>query len=289
MISIRVVVLSLAVCALLSTICAPVRAVEVHDEAVKIPKSTGLFGVTLTAYLYKPPGDGPFPLVVINHGKAPGNPAFQQDNKYYRQSLEFVKRGYVVILPVRQGFGTSGGQYVQGCGLDGLGRTRADDIAVAINYAKTLPYVDPAHIVVIGQSQGGITTAAFGVRNMPGVLGIVNLVGGERMTNCANWESSDLEAFRSYGAESTVPALFMYGDNDSFWGDGTLAHQFFEAYHAGNPNAKLIDFGVFPDGDSHRMFASKNGRGIWIPAVGDFFQSLGLNWDVKYQIDGAGE
>ena len=45
-------------------------------------KKPGVFGAELETTLFRPPGDGPFPLIVVNHGKASGNPRFQARSRY---------------------------------------------------------------------------------------------------------------------------------------------------------------------------------------------------------------
>ncbi|WP_408218999.1 hypothetical protein [Paraburkholderia dilworthii] len=35
----------------------------------------------------------------------------QQDDFFYLQAIEFVRRGYAVVVPTREGFGSSGGTY----------------------------------------------------------------------------------------------------------------------------------------------------------------------------------
>ncbi len=44
------------------------------EKVVMLPVVEGPDSVQLETTIYKPPGDGPFPLVVMNHGKALGNP-----------------------------------------------------------------------------------------------------------------------------------------------------------------------------------------------------------------------
>jgi len=130
-----------------------VRAADMRDESIRIPVSDGLFAASLSARLFAPRGEGPFPLVVINHGKAPGNPRFQAEQAYYQVVREFVKRGYAVLVPTRRGYGSSGGAYREAlCSVPSTGEMQADDIEVAINYAKKLPLVDGRRIVVIGQA-----------------------------------------------------------------------------------------------------------------------------------------
>jgi dienelactone hydrolase len=262
---------------------AAVWAADMHDDTIRITLSTGLFGVQITARMYAPDGNGPFPLVVINHGKAEGNPHFQADKGYYLQAREFVKRGYAVLVPTRQGYGTSGGGYRHAaCNATKTGELQADDIESAIKYAKTLPYIDGNRIVVIGQSVGGLATMALGERHIPGVLGLIDMAGGIRMDNCAAWEQSDIDAFTQYGQQSRTPALLMYGDNDTYWGP-TLPKQMFDAYIAAGGKATFIDYGTF-ENDSHNTFPHPAGKPLWLPAFTKFFTSLGLPFDEKYDL-----
>jgi dienelactone hydrolase len=245
-------------------------------EHVMVPVKDGFFTVHLSTYLYTPPGPGPFPLVVLNHGKAPGG-THQPDTKFVWQSKKFLARGYAVLVPNREGLANSGGTYFHGCDVETAARHWADSVQAAIDYARTLPYIDATHIVVIGQSQGGITTIALGERNLPGVLGVVNFAGGSRDERCGGWQDGLVDDYKAFGADSKVPALFLYGDNDSYWGDGTLSKRFFDAYHAGNPNSTYFDEGTFAEGDSHMFFHHKNGYETWAPTLWKFFDSLGLN------------
>ncbi|HEY0297186.1 MAG TPA: CocE/NonD family hydrolase [Bordetella sp.] len=253
-----------------------------RDETVRLPARQNGRDIQLTATLYTPNGEGPFPLVVINHGKSPGKASEQPDSRFYPESLQFVRRGYAVLVPVRAGFGSSGGSYLSGCRqpLATLSDFWADDVKAAIDYARTLPYIDTRRIVVVGASQGGLVSTALGVRDVPGLLGIVNFAGGLRQENCRDWANRNTAAFRTYGANTNVPALFIYGDNDAYWGDGKLSRRFFNAYHAGNPRSTYVDTGVFAKDTSHHLFENFDGLDIWVPIVGRFFQRLGLTWDI---------
>ena len=145
--------LSAVIFTALSIASGSAPAADMRDEIVQVPMKGWMFTVNLTTRIYAPPGDGPFPLVVINHGKAEGNPSEQKDDPYYFQAIEFVRRGYAVVVPTREGFGSSGGVYFKSnCNVANGARHWADSIQAAIDYARTLPYVDSTHIVVIGQS-----------------------------------------------------------------------------------------------------------------------------------------
>ncbi|WP_454719645.1 MULTISPECIES: dienelactone hydrolase family protein [Cupriavidus] len=269
--------------------CAPARAQDVAsasttasapaEQTVMIAKPGALFSVELETTIFKPPGDGPFPLVVINHGKAPGKPAFQPRARYTAQSAEFVRRGYVVVLPMRQGFSKSGGAYVGGgCNVESNGLQQAQDVVATLDYMVRQPYVDKSRIVVIGQSHGGLTTMAFGTIAYPGVLGVVNFAGGLRDTSCSRWEFNLVDAFGDYGRQARYPSLWLYGDNDSYWPQ-PLPEKFFAAYAAqaqgAAARARMVDYGTFA-GDAHTLFGSRAGVPVWLPEVARFFGELGL-------------
>jgi dienelactone hydrolase len=256
--------------------------VRFQEQVVMLPKAAIPSRIDLEATVFKPAGAGPFPVVVINHGKAPGRPGMQGRARFPAQSVEFLRRGYVVVLPMRQGFARSGGAYVGGsCDIETNGMMQADDVVATLDYMATQPYVDMERIVVIGQSHGGLTTMAFSTVAYPGVRGVVNFAGGLRNLNCPDWEERLVGAFASYGSLARYPSLWVYGDNDSYW-PVPLPSRMFNAFktRATGPaaRARLVDVGEF-GADSHRLFSAREGIPVWLPEVGNFFRSLGLPFD----------
>lgn len=256
--------------------------VRFQEQVVMLPKAAIPSRIDLEATVFKPAGAGPFPLVVINHGKAPGRPAMQGRARFPAQSVEFLRRGYAVVLPMRQGFARSGGAYVGGsCDIETNGMMQADDVVATLDYMATQPYVDMDRIVVIGQSHGGLTTMAFSTIAYPGVRGVVNFAGGLRNLNCPDWEERLVDAFASYGSVARYPSLWIYGENDSYW-PVPLPGRMFNAFKARATGpaaqARLVDVGEFGT-DSHRLFSAREGIPVWLPEVGDFFRSLGLPFD----------
>lgn len=246
-----------------------------NEQVFFARNSYGLFSTSLEVTMYKPDGDGPFPLIVINHGKEEGNPRFQKRARYPVAGREFVRRGFVVAMPMRGGFSNSTGNYIGGgCNVESNGLEQAEDVRAALDHLTMLPFVDAKKIIVMGQSHGGLTTTAFGTKPYPGVLGLINFAGGLRSSNCTGWESNLARAFGAYGKQNRYPMLWLYGDNDSFF-PRPLVDQMHDAFIKAGGTAKLVAYGRFK-GDSHSLFGDRDGLKIWWPEVQEFFKELGL-------------
>ena len=261
---------------------AETLAEGLREQVIYIDKP-GRGGVKLETTLFLPPGDGPFPLVIINHGKSPGNPHMQPRSRSLLAAREFVSRGYAVAAPMRQGFADSGGDYVNtGCNIDANGKAQALDVVVTLSALSKRPDIDISHTVVIGQSHGGLTTMAVGALKLSQVVGLVNFAGGLRVESCDRWRTELTRAMGDYGADARVPSLWFYGDNDEYFNVDTWQGMY-KAYTDGGAPARMVAFGKFRD-NSHAMFGSAAGLRIWVPEVRDFFRQLGLPFDVKYRI-----
>ncbi len=241
-----------------------------------IPVPDAAANVQLETTIFTPPGAGPFPLLVMNHGKAIGDTHRQQRDRFLVISREFVRRGYAVAIPMRKGFSKSGGEYLEtGCDMTQNGQRQADDLQAVMTYLTRQSWVDKTRIVVAGQSYGGLTAIAFGARNYPGVRGLINFAGGLRVHggDC-QWQASLVQAFAEFGRHSKVPSLWFYGANDSHF-DPALAAHMQDAYIAGGGAAHLVSFGNFKS-DAHMMSGSHDGVKIWWPETEKFLQALGM-------------
>ena len=274
-------------CALALLLAAGAAAAEdllpqLREEILTI-KKPGLFDIDLEATLYRPAGDGPFPLVIINHGKALGNPRFQARARYPSAARELVQRGYAVVIPMRQGFSKSGGSYIAGgCNVESNGRVQAADVVATLKQMSQRADIDARRVVVFGQSHGGLTTMAFGSLGLPNVAGLVNFAGGLRQKNCTAWESGLAAAMGSYAKSTSVPSLWFYGDNDSYFAP-PVWRDMHARYVANGGHARLVAYGRFGV-DSHQLFGSTNGVAVWLPEVEAFFRELGLPFEQKQRI-----
>ncbi len=248
------------------------------NESVLMVEKKQLFSLSLETTLYKPDGEGPFPVVVINHGKSPGDPRFQPRYRPAVAARYFLQRGYAVVVPMRQGFSRSEGSYIAGgCNIESNGELQADDVQATLDYVVHQPWADTTRLLVVGQSHGGWTTLAFGARNYPGVRGLVNFAGGLRKDDCVGWQNTLARGAAAYAKTTKVPSLWFYGDNDSFFSTETYQAMFARYTEAGG-KAALIAFGTFGT-DSHALFGSRAGTGIWQPEMDKFLASIGMPYE----------
>ena len=67
--------------------------------------------VAMTTEVFKPDGDGPFPVVLYSHGRA-GTDAERRDMKVpilRGHALYWMRKGFAVVAPIRPGYGVTGG------------------------------------------------------------------------------------------------------------------------------------------------------------------------------------
>lgn len=255
-----------------------------NEQVVMVPAAFGGRAVELETTIFKPPGEGPFPVVVMNHGKALGNPRNQNRDRFIVLSREFVKRGYAVVIPMRKGFSRSSGDYIdRGCDMTGHGYSQADDLQSTLDYLRTQRWADAERVVVAGQSYGGLTAMAFGTRQYPGVKGLINFAGGLKMHggDC-RWQQSLVQAFAAYGAKTSLPSIWFYGENDNHFGPD-LAARLHNAYVQAGGNAKLVAYGAFKK-DAHGMSGSRDGVKIWWPETERFLRDIGMPTDTVYAL-----
>jgi dienelactone hydrolase len=253
-----------------------------NEAVIEIPEAD----IALETTVFKPDGAGPFPMIVFNHGKLPGDSHAQPRNRPVALAREFVRHGYVVVVPNRRGFAGSGGDYAgHGCDVEANGFAQAQDVAATVAYMSEQAYVDKTHIVVAGTSHGGLTTIAYGARDAvaaPGVRGLINFSGGLRQDECTGWQKNLVSAFGDYGQNVRLPSLWLYGDNDSVW-QGDLSTQMFTAFTSHGARANMVDFGTYKN-DAHRLVGDRDGVQIWWPRVKAFLAQIGMPTAVQYQV-----
>src|SRR5256714_4390663 len=114
------------------------------------------------ALLFRPSGEGPFPLALIAHASTQNvlRRAQMPQPKYRAMAVWLVARGFAVLVPERLGHGATGGKYLEdqgGCDEADYaksGRVTADEIAAAAGLLRQQSFIRPEGMVVIGHSAG---------------------------------------------------------------------------------------------------------------------------------------
>ena len=127
----------------------------------------------IPAWLYKPAGDGPFPVVISIHGgpEAQARPAFSSTYQLWLQKL-----GVAVLVPNVRGSAGYGKTYVS---LDN-GYQREDsvkDIGALLDWVAEQPDLDADRVAVFGGSYGGYMVLASAVHYSDRLRAAVDIVG----------------------------------------------------------------------------------------------------------------
>jgi pimeloyl-ACP methyl ester carboxylesterase len=130
-------------------------------------------GVKLAGTFSVPEGQGPFPAVVLIAGSGPQTRVENVfGHKVFLVLADALNRAGIAVLRYdKRGIGQSTGDYANATTTD----FTADAIA-AVNWLKTRPEVDKAHVGVIGHSEGGLIAPTVAVSD-PSVGFIVLMAG----------------------------------------------------------------------------------------------------------------
>jgi len=273
-----IVTASAAVCPLSATIVEttveiPVEVTGVRGDVVRQPIKLAVF---------RDDARPRAPFLILNHGRAakPAQREAVRPAQYAANARYLASKGYAVFMPIRVGYGASGGPDVENSGpCRAKAYRRAYEAGTqqslaVIDYAKAQSYVDPARGIVVGQSFGGTIAIALAARQVPGVLAAVNFAGGgggrpethpeqpcsvDRMTGL----------FASYGATARIPTLWLYSENDKFWGPA-IPRMWYKAFVDSGGTGQFVALPPYK-ADGHPSFTGA--PRAWRPAFEAFLES----------------
>jgi len=279
---------------ILMTASAP--AFGMLTEDIMIPtEGKGLFGTTkyrLATYIHKPDdfdSARKYPVVIINHGTAVDSYTRGHARYAYPYASEyFLKKGFVVVVPMRRGYAGSDGSTI----ADNIGscsnpdysssaQEASRDIAAVVSYVKSLAYADAQRILLVGTSSGGFTSLAVASLNIEGVIGAINFAGGQggssrtEPSGHACSEQRLVEIMGSFG-KAKVPTLWIYSENDTFFRP-ELAQQMFGDFLRNGGKGKLVIAPPF----GHALLSRKEGRDIWAPYGDEFLHEVNVGTSIK--------
>jgi dienelactone hydrolase len=275
------------ICALLllAPLSLPARAAPpatVETAVQEIAEVASATGATLHVRTLRPAGKGPFPLAIVNHG-SPVKGAQRQAMSiplFTSASNWLLARGYAVALPLRRGYGQTGGPWFENYGscvnpdYYRAGLASADDISAVMTSFRARSDLERDRTLLVGWSAGGWGSIATISRSPIGVVAVLNFAGGRggnpAVGNCAS-ERLIVAAGR-YGATARIPTAWVYAANDRFF-DAALSRKMFDAYVAAGGRGEYIALPAFGS-DGHRVFPEAGGRALWQPPVDKFLAGL---------------
>lgn len=251
-------------------------SVSLADTAI-VPRIVSFDSGTeqLTGYLYLPPGRGPFPCVITNHGSA----IDQGTDDVCRPGMAslLMSWGYASFLPHRRGYGESTGtpwnvEVSAEFGTDLYDQqlvarleSESDDVVAAIDHVAKFPEVDADRMAVMGSSFGG-TVTLWAATKASQICCAVDFAGA-----AINWDHTPQlrQAMIDATLKINCPIYFLQAANDYSVGPTqTLGTLHGEASHP--ISSKVFEaFGITKD-EGH--YFEKYGSLIWGPQVRSFLQ-----------------
>jgi dienelactone hydrolase len=246
------------------------------------------------AYVVHPAGKGPFPLLIMNHGVAmdPKERSFFPLVEFREAAFWFARRGYFVVAPAGPGYGGIGldipergihAVFFQKIGKCSNPNFHDSGLAVGSIDLETIKYLSGRkdvvtdRVIVVGQSAGGWGAIALASQNPPMVKGVIvfaagrgGRIGGKPNNNCN--PDRLIEATADFGKTARLPTLWIYTENDSYFGPD-LSRRMHEAFVGAGGDAEYHLLGPFGN-EGHFLIDAPEGVPLWSPPVSRFLDRL---------------
>lgn len=241
--------------------------------------------ITLSGRICAPAGSGPWPIALLNHGSAASlaeRAAMQPMACNAPPVRWFTAHGYLTIMPMRRGFGASGGRVAEDTCLcaeadfAGAAEAGADDIAASLRAARKLAWARPDGALVVGQSTGGWAALAYAGRKDAGVRAVVVFAPGRGAKVYPPPRSvfrPDLleAAAAQLGRAAHIPVLWIVAENDSYF-PPDVTTSLFHAFQSSGAMAELHVVNPFFD-EGHALYSAPGGADLWGPLIDGFLRA----------------
>jgi dienelactone hydrolase len=225
------------------------------------------------ALLFRPSGDGPFPLALIAHASTQNvlRRAQMPQPEYRALAAWLVARGFAVLVPERPGHGATGGKYLEdqgGCDEADYSRSgyaTADSIKAALGYLREQPFVRQDGTVIVGHSAGAWGALALAGENPKGVSTIIAFAPGRGghandLPNQVCAPHTLMQSAAEFGEDTQVPVIWLVAANDSYFSPD-LSRQLADAFRTGGGR---VDFRVLPASGSEGHWLAETEAGVKI-------------------------
>ena len=264
-------------------------SLDIREAVLRVPMTVkDAFNKEITGDLlvttFRPQGAGPFPLVVMNHGRSTKTRTHESRQRFEPIARFFVRKGFAVAVPQRLGYGASAAagdpEDQMSCSqprYQPAGEAAAAQVLAVVAQMRTQPDIDPTRLVIMGQSLGGFTTVAAAAARPSGLIAAINVAGGhggnpdERPGNpCQAFLLEN--TFGVWGKTATAPMLWLYAENDKYF-SAKNSRSWFDAFIKAGGKAEYKLMPAFGE-DGHQLLG--RGGDLWHPVVDEFLAKHGF-------------
>jgi dienelactone hydrolase len=257
---------------------------KIIEEVIQIPMAVkGVFKdkrVLLEGTIFRQQQGGPFPLVILNHGYMdPVRRRTEGRRRFEKQSQEFVKRGFAIVVLMRRGYAKSEGECTEdftncdNVDLYEAGLESAKDLLATVRFMETQPYIDRSKLLLAGHSAGGFASLAAASQKVDGLFGVINFAGARGSRGQCSLRHL-CRAMEKFGRTSKVPTLWLYSENETFFSPASVK-EMQDAFQKAGGKAKLVILPPFGN-DGHYFFPNERGLPLWIEEVDKFLVEIGF-------------
>lgn len=271
--------------------CAPVSA-AMQERVLQVPVSVTTAqgkqvknSIAVTVFS-DPANPVPAPVLVLNHGRSPQAEGRKELHRarYAKQARYFVGRGFIVAVPTRLGYGPTFEDDAEDSGACKSKRYETAMNAAATQIVTVLKAVrrthsdaSPDRAVIMGQSFGGAASVAAAALHPDGVQAVINFAGGAggnpRTHAGQPCDAAQLtQMFRHYGGKTQLPMLWVYTQNDQYFG-AQWPVKWHAAFEEAGGHAQFQQMPAFSN-DGHDLFV--RGSKVWQPVVSEFLDATGF-------------
>lgn len=275
---------------LLTGFAAPASAMLI-ETSIKVPVAVAdRFGKRVSRevvveLMHDEASPAPRPLLLLLHGRATDakGRAAVNDARYSDNARWFAALGFLVAIPIRIGYGETGGDDVEDTGAcnrqdyEPAAQAIARQAEAVLERLRLGADVANDRAVVVGLSFGSIGAMAMAARKPRGVQAVINFAGGgggngeERPGDPCDAETLR-RIFGRYGETARIPTLWVYAQNDRFFGT-RRPREWFDAFVG---SGGIGEFALLPahGDDGHVVF--RTAPETWRGRVVDFLRSNGF-------------
>ncbi len=227
----------------------------------------------------------PYPVLVLNHGRSykSAERSAMGRARYSAASRWLTELGFMVAVPTRIGYGVTGGEDVEDSGPCARKDYPRAYAAAAAQTMRVLEFlreredVAKDRAVVMGQSFGGATAITVASVEPAGVRAAINFAGGgggnpDTRPQDPCGQDALLRLFSGYGKTARMPTLWIYSENDGYFGP-KLPRAWFDGFRASGGIGEFVLFPAHGE-NGHALFT--RAPEVWQPRVLDFLRSLGF-------------